>query len=274
MTTSRNLPLQLPLALRCIQRTEFPRKLGVCERLFGHALSQQGICWVPTAPGPIWKLDLKNQTHRWIVYGYYEGSGFWRWVKAHRTTLHTIVDSGANIGQTVLYFASFAPAARILAYEPGQSARDWLVECVSANALEKVRIQSTGLGSIEGQAFLANAGAEDRHGAWNSISATTGAPIEITTMDHEIARGALDTVDLWKLDMEGYELEALRGAEKSLKTGKIRAVYIEAANEIGRACCDFLKAHDFGVHGILPSGRLVPLHSSGHFDSALCLAKN
>ena len=123
MSTTPDRPLPLPGLLRCLQPREFPRKLGICDRLFGRALAGAGICWVRTAPGPVWKLDLGNQTHRWIVYGSYEGPAFWHWLRRDGAGTRTIVDSGANIGQTVLYFASLLPAARIFAYEPGSAAR-------------------------------------------------------------------------------------------------------------------------------------------------------
>ena len=101
----------MPALLRFLQRRDFPRKLGVCDRLFGRALDVHGIAWVRTAVGPVWKLDLANVTHRWIVYGYYEGPELWRWLLAQRGAVRTIVDSGANIGQMVLMYLRFGPPA-------------------------------------------------------------------------------------------------------------------------------------------------------------------
>ena len=61
--------VSLPLPLTWLQPFDFPHKLGICERLFGKALARHGICWVPTAAGIDWKLDLTVVPHRWIVYG-------------------------------------------------------------------------------------------------------------------------------------------------------------------------------------------------------------
>jgi len=270
--TSPKHPLPLPALLHLLQRREFPRKLGLCDRIFGRSLAASGICWVPTAPGPVWKLDLANQTHRWIVYGYYEGPAFWLWLRGHHADIRTIVDSGANIGQTVLYFAALTPAARVLAYEPGTAARAWLAEGVAANNFRNVIVEAAGLGITPGTAHLAADGAADRHGSWNKVSATEGEPITIATLDDELARHGIGTLDLWKLDMEGYELQALRGATAALAAGRIRFIYIEAAGEVGKETLALLTSHGYRVHGIAGSGQLTTWHPSHNYENALCLA--
>ena len=272
MKTSFDAPLPLPASLRLLQRIEFSHKLGLCDRWFGRHTARAGIAWVRTAPGPVWKLDLANQTHRWIVYGYYEGPALWRWTRRHATHLRAIVDSGANIGQTVLYFSALTPAARILAYEPGSVARAWLTDCVEANRFSLVRIASCGLGAATTQARLANPGADDRHGAWNQVSETEGEPILIARLDDELDRHGVATLDLWKLDLEGYEAQALQGAARALAQGRIRAVYAEIAGDNGRRTTELLASHGYAPHRIAPSGRLTPWQHSHPYECALFLA--
>ncbi len=269
--TSRT-PLPLPAALRWLQQIEFPRKLGFCDRLFGSRLARHGVQWVRTAPGPVWPLDLANPTHRWIVYGGYEGPALWNWLRARPSVVRTVVDSGANIGQTVLYFAALVPAARIWAYEPGSAARDWLQAGVAANNFTQVQVEPAGLGAVAGTARLASCGADDRHGSWNKVNAAEGEPIVLATLDGELARHGLAELDLWKLDMEGYELEALRGAASALAAGRIRAVYIEIAGEPGQACLEFLTARGYRAHTLTPAGRPVALSPRHAYDNVLCLA--
>ena len=73
--------IKWPASIGLIRRVDFPRKLGLCERLFPHRLGKLGIAWVDTAAGSRWKLDLRNATHRWIVYGKYEGAPFLNWAE-------------------------------------------------------------------------------------------------------------------------------------------------------------------------------------------------
>ena len=270
-SSTPSAPLSLPRVLRWVQRWEFPRKLGLCDQLFGRALARHGTCWVRTAVGPVWKLDLNNATHRWLVYGCYEGPGFWRWLRSQRPACSTIVDSGANIGQTVLNFSSLLPAARIVAYEPGSAAREWLAEGVAVNGLPRVTIEALGLGASPGETFLTAVGPSDRHGAWNRIDDAQGEPVRITTLDRELDRHQIAVLDLWKLDMEGYEIHAVRGAARALAAGRIRAIYAEAG-PTGWETAAYLLPLGYSVWGISASGGLVAWRDTGRWDNALFLA--
>ncbi|MCR6657364.1 MAG: FkbM family methyltransferase [Opitutus sp.] len=272
MVTSFNSPLPLPASLLALRRIRFPRKLGFCDRLFGASLARHGIAWVRTAAGPVWKLDLANTTHRWLVYGDYEGPALWRWLEKNPPLRDPIVDSGANIGQTVLTFASQFPSTRIFAYEPGAAAREWLAQGVRENKLDAVTIRPVGLGASPSQARLASAGSSSSHGSWNRISQSEGETIELNTMDRELSELGIETIGFWKLDMEGYELEAIRGARSALSRHAVRAIYAEIGcpeeSEVFRTLAD----HGYSAHRIMPDGSLRPCRSVAAYESALFLA--
>lgn len=264
-------PLRLPRTLRALQRWEFPHKLGLCERIYGASLHAAGIAWVRTAPGTLWKLDLTNPTHRWMVYGSYEGPGFWRWFRRQPAPT-LIVDSGANIGQTVVYFSAYAPATRILAFEPGAAARQWLTECVAANALDRVQILPDALGAEHGTAFLADNHDSSQHGSWNHVNSTAGTPVNVTSLDDALAAHGSAEVSLWKLDLEGYELSALRGAAQSLATRRIRAIHMEVSGQPdSRASCDLLAQHGYKAHRVADSGRLTAPTGGESYENLLFL---
>ena len=67
------IAIAIPLSLRTMRKLKIPKKLGFLESLFGSTLAAQGTGWVKCSNGVIWKLDLTEPTHRWIVYGDYEG---------------------------------------------------------------------------------------------------------------------------------------------------------------------------------------------------------
>lgn len=54
-----------------------------------------------------------------------------------------------------------------------------------------------------------------------------GVEVPCVTLDGYIQRKSLRSIELLKLDVEGYELPALRGAQEALKDRTVRAVYFE-----------------------------------------------
>jgi FkbM family methyltransferase len=54
-----------------------------------------------------------------------------------------------------------------------------------------------------------------------------GIVVPAITLDGYIAETGIDSVDLLKIDVEGFELTVLRGAEASLRSRRIKAVYFE-----------------------------------------------
>jgi FkbM family methyltransferase len=59
------------------------------------------------------------------------------------------------------------------------------------------------------------------------ISKSGGIPVRSMRLDTYLADKGVDRVDLLKLDIEGYELTALRGANLALKNRCIKAIYFE-----------------------------------------------
>lgn len=263
-----------PWPVRLLQTIDFPAKLGISERLFAHRLQRHGVCWVRTAAGIPWKLDLGNATHRWIVYGKYEGAPFLNWAKKFLPHEGVIVDSGANIGQMLLYLAQWVPEGKVLAIEPGTHQANWLQECLDANPKLPVDLIRAGLGADTEQAYLREPGEPDRHGSWNQVSTSDGEPIQISRLDDLLRERGIEHVDLWKLDVEGYEVPALRGAAEYLESHCIRALYVELRGDNGRAIRQFLEplgysCHLFRSNGSLYTPTTLPDDTNGLFLSRI-----
>jgi len=260
---------EIPLLLNWIQKIDFPHKLGICERLFGRAIAPHQICWVKTGAGIPWKLDLTNPTHRWIVYGKYEGAPFINWARNFLPANGIIVDSGANIGQMLQYTAQFIPQGKLFAFEPGSEAANWLNECLIVHPELPVELLRLGLGAAPVERRLNHIGANYGHGAWSQISETEGEAIQIVRLADELAARSICTVDLWKLDVEGYEIPALQGAEPLLKKKKIRAIYAELTGLNGIKVREYLANFGYECH-LLERDHLyrpvqLPKHTNGLF---------
>jgi FkbM family methyltransferase len=131
-----------------------------------------------------------------------------------------IIDGGANIGMSVLFFKHAYPNARIRAYEPDPGVYPYLEENVARNDLPDVVLERAAIGAASGSAtFYADnlytshlEGYEaplyhDRE--WNPVS----VPV------HRLRDLLEEPIDLLKLNIEGAETDALLDAGE-----KIRAV--------------------------------------------------
>jgi len=240
------------------------------ERLYGRRLAHLGVAWVPTSTGLTWKLDLSNPTHRWIVYGKYEGAAFIDWARDHLPPDGVVVDSGANIGQMLLYLAGFVPRGRVLAFEPHPDARAWLMECLAKVPEFRVQCFPFALGTQPADLFLEAKGTPELHGAWSQVSNTAGQPIRVVRLQDMLAELGIGTVHLWKLDVEGYELAALEGAERLLQDRSIRAIYAELGFGNGPAIVAYLGKRGYRCGLFDRRGRLhppstLPDHANGLF---------
>lgn len=264
-----NKPCSLPFSLSLLQPIDFPHKLGICERLFGQAIAPLGICWVKTGSGLVWKLDLANPTHRWIVYGKYEGAAFMNWARKFLPSNGVVIDSGASIGQMLLYLAQYVPRGKVLAFEPFPEAAAWLQECLDFYPHLPVEIICSGLASAPGQVYLQDIGEEAGHGACSQVS-SSGIPIQTVRLADELVTRNITQVDLWCLDVEGYELPALRGAEPLLKSQSIRALYIELSDLTGgqghrQAIQDFMLDFGYKSYQLTEASQpFLPLEWSAH----------
>lgn len=260
----------LPFLLKFLQPLDFSHKLGICERLFEKAIAPWGICWVKTGAGLAWKLDLANPTHRWIVYGKYEGAAFLNWAKNFLPRNGVVIDSGASIGQMTMYLAQYVPEGRLLAFEPGEEASNWLKECLNENPQLPVELIRAGLGKEIAQLKLRPIGDPHQHGAQSQISETEGESIKIVKLADELDAREIKTVDLWSLDIEGYEVPALQGVENWLQEKRIRALYVEISGENSQKVREYLNSFGYQCFLFKPNGKIYqpqnfPTHTNGLF---------
>jgi FkbM family methyltransferase len=164
----------------------------------------------------------------------------------------TVLDVGANEGQFYREARKCAPASRIICFEPLPGAADALrILTRNDRALEVAQIA---LGSREGEmAMHVNAyspsssllpprdclGQTFPHAAQSSL-----ATVRVETLDGWMQGRALTAPVLLKLDVQGYELEVLRGGEDTLKT--VDAVLAEVSfMEFYAGQCSFLALTSF-----------------------------
>lgn len=255
--------LTLPIGLRLLRRFNFPRKLGICEYLYGQRLAANGLCYTRCANGVDWILDLSDVGHRWMTYGYYEGGVGIGYAASKLKSGGVYLDSGANIGQWIAYLSQL-PGVRTLAFEPVPDQREWLESCLAEYPSWKVEVIPLALGSSHDVLEIQCAGSRSTfHTQWYKADNNQVIEVEVQRLDSVLTSKGVNRISVWKLDVEGFEHEALVGAEQYLKDKKIGAIYFECHPLNFEKIRTFLNMCNYSIfriseHGLVDVGMNFP----------------
>jgi len=127
----------------------------------------------------------------------------------------TVLDIGACIGDTALWFSKLVgPEGRVFAFEPEPSNFKKLLKNIERNRVKNVVPVSAALSDTEGKMTISSSGAS------SMFSPSGGIPVSATTIDRFVEENKIATVDFIKMDVEGSELNVLRGGTQTIKAWK------------------------------------------------------
>ena len=170
----------------------------------------------------------------------------------------TVYDVGSFEGLLALFFAS--RAKHVVCYEPNSRNHRRLVDNLELNGFTNVTVRKTGIGetarqiqqiwnpAMPGGASMETATAERLRETVSSVQMET---IPITTLDEDAQENGLPAPDLIKIDIEGWELQALRGARRLLRQFEPGPVSGDARRDYGRE-----EAESRGYYPVSGRGRL------------------
>jgi len=197
-----------------------------------------------------------------------------------------VLDVGANAGQYGQLLRRCGYRGRIVSFEPLAAAHGKLSVCASADG-NWIVAERAAIGAAPKRTTINVAGNSSsssllrmnvRHSEAEPRSAFVGTEeVDIITLDDCIARYvAANRGGLLKVDTQGYEMEVLRGAERTLRD-QIDLVQIELClvelydgQPAMLDVCNFLKGRGFTLRYIVPgfkdpsTGRLL------QFDGIFC----
>jgi FkbM family methyltransferase len=167
-----------------------------------------------------WELDISCMTQWPMFWGLTEVTRDRLYSLVHRGD--TVFDVGANIGETTLHFAGLVgPAGRVYAFEPDPYTHERARINISLNAFSNIKLFQAGIAEEEKEARLVRV---DEHNLGmnrilpeESISGCDSARIRCRTLDGIVRDETVSGVSLIKMDIEGYEMNALRGARDTLE---------------------------------------------------------
>ncbi len=257
---------RLSPALRRLRALPGARRLNDwTQRTFApHFADEAGWAWVDDFDG-----GLRVRVHRGHHIGgtiYWHGAHSFNELALLRQRMSpglVFVDGGAHLGHFSLVAA--ARGATVLAVEPVKMVRDQLITNLGANGMHNVIVSDCALHEHETTIPLFSdprnpddpvATSYAAYGRVAPLGQVRAAPLDTLVVEHEI-----DRVDLIKLDLEGNELFALRGAQQLIERWhpelivELSEPLFEAAGYSRNDLLDFLESHGYRF-GVISDYRL------------------
>jgi FkbM family methyltransferase len=138
---------------------------------------------------------------------------------------HVVLDVGANLGAHTLYFANtVGRRGAVLAFEPQRVIFQTLCANMALNSLTNVYCNNVAVGAEHGSVLVPplDAYCTQNFGSLSLLEAAEGVRVEKITLDSL----NLPRCNFLKIDVEGMELDVLRGARQTIERHK-PVLYVE-----------------------------------------------
>jgi len=144
----------------------------------------------------------------------------------------TVIDVGANIGYFSLLAAKkIGSKGKIFAIEPMKQANNWLKKNLKLNDFKNDEVLEVAIGDKQGIMKMYKKSESSEMIILNPTISKKDliicGEINIETIDNIISQKKIEKVNLLKIDVEGFEYEALLGCKESFKANKIENIICE-----------------------------------------------
>ena len=159
-------------------------------------------------------------------------NGELRFMQEMLPACRTVFDVGANVGHWAALALQINPSLNLHCFEPSPAT---FIMLKNNNFPSNVICNNAGLSATPGEAnlfiFADGSGTNSlyqRQGLdQNTGSQNRQEPVRLDTLDHYCEQQAIKTIDFMKIDVEGHELEVLKGATNILRQRNIKIIQFE-----------------------------------------------
>ena len=215
-----------------------------------------------------WRFQVPDVASFLSAFGEIFIEHLYRFESQHPDPL--IIDVGANVGVSVLYFKTLFPQSRVIAFEPDPAMFAYLKENLQRNRIDGVELHNSAAWIAAGVLSFAPDGAD----GGRLLADGTGDSPRVNAIDlPEFLAGR--SVDLLKIDIEGAEGLVIPACRDVL--GGVARVFVEYHSVDGERqrlpeILEVLQQAGFRLHlqGVHTSPTpLVQRHLNGRFDMQL-----
>lgn len=193
----------------------------------------------------------------------------------------TVIDVGANIGLFSVFLSrEVGPKGRLYAFEPALNNYWRMLENLTLNRCMNVTPFQQAISNKQGLATM-NIFPEG-YGAWNTfgkpvfgkVKSVAKEKVRIVTLDGFCEKNNLKKIKFLKLDVEGYEFDALEGARELLATNRIKYISFEiseiplkGAGRTAKQIFNLLRSYEYRAYEFDPETDRFkgPIESSDSF---------
>jgi FkbM family methyltransferase len=246
---------ELPGWAKLIHSVGFGAALGGAERMRPEWKELPTIVVTGKRHGFKMKLDRSDwaQCSTYFLGRYYE-LGVQRVLDQLLGEGDTFVDVGANIGMIALHARSLVGASgRVICFEPNPACADAIDEHKAMNEIHNISVRRCALGAAAGTLTLSLTSDHSGTATLASVEASLGSmQVPVRIGDDELAAVTPRGI---KIDVEGFELEVLKGLAKTLAAHKPFLITELLEEHLARAGTSPAEVADYlGGFGYKPFG--------------------
>lgn len=222
------------------------------------------------------RLNLKEFIQRQMFIGAYEPvqTG---WFKECLGTGDVFVDIGASFGHyTTLAAALVGPCGKVFAFEPSPVATKVLEDAINESELLNVVLTKSAVGRRNDTIELYMPSTTPNLHSPSIIKSDphfTPIQIPVISLDTFAPFATLQSINLMKIDVEGYEPDVLKGMNRLLSEKRIKNIFCEFNSgwlernfTTPGELLEQILSFGFGIHKKTEKLTGLPAHGGGTFD--------
>lgn len=182
-----------------------------------------------------------------------------------------VIDAGANVGDWLAAFQRLIiSSGQYYAFEPQPAAAEWIRKrnLRQCEVIEKALGSQAGISTfLTSDQFDTTGSLYERRDTFRTDHNYHNLQVEVVRLDDFVQQKQIQQIDFMKMDLEGGEFNALKGAAECMRSGLLRAFSFEFGTSnlnsrvFFRDMYDLILENRYRLARITPAGRLIEVQT-------------